>query len=158
MSTPKVSRKLNVGCGENKLEGWENNDLDLDLRQVLPYDNNTFAFILAEHVCEHLSAPDCLRFFDEAHRVLEPGGILRVCVPQIDVPEMGTEWCRNLILGHGHLMAFNSLLLIDMLALAGFYAIARTDREPMDGHWRVIGVEKDRKETLRYEARKDLEI
>jgi len=38
-------RKLNLGCGGNILDGWENHDMDLDITKPLPYDGNSIDFI-----------------------------------------------------------------------------------------------------------------
>jgi predicted SAM-dependent methyltransferase len=54
-----------------------------DLRKGLPYDNDTFDVVYHSHLLEHLDrkrAPDFLR---ECRRVLKPGGILRVVVPDL---------------------------------------------------------------------------
>ena len=85
---------LNVGTGGRGKEGWINLDAigshrDLtcthDLRRPLPLAEGGVKRILAEHVVEHLDfsgdVPGVLREF---HRVLEPGGVLRIVVP--DVP------------------------------------------------------------------------
>jgi predicted SAM-dependent methyltransferase len=92
--------KLNVGCGSNWLDGWENRDMDLDLRKPLPHSSNSLEFILAEHVLEHLSGPEMFRFLEEAHRCLRHGGTLRVCVPELARVDNAKR--KDLIVNHGH--------------------------------------------------------
>ena len=45
--------KLNLGCGTNRLPGWENHDADVDLRKRLPWPDGSAKYILLEHVLEH---------------------------------------------------------------------------------------------------------
>lgn len=82
--------KVHFACGTVYIEGWLNidglsshkHDLTLDLRRKIPLANNSAAFIFCEHFVEHLAYPDgILYFFRECHRILKPGGILRVSVP-----------------------------------------------------------------------------
>ena len=144
------SLKLNLGCGSNRLEGWRNSDDDI--RTVLSsFTANTVEFILVEHVVEHLSAPEMLRFFDECFRVLRKEGVLRVCVPSIR-EGMTSDHRRDLILGHGHLQILHYDNLVWALQVAGFPTTYTARRQPCDGHWRVIGLDKDDLETLRVEA------
>ena len=44
-----------------------------------PWANNSVDGIHASHVIEHF--PDQKRFINECHRILKPGGFLRLCVP-----------------------------------------------------------------------------
>lgn len=146
--------KLNLGCGSNRMDGWENHDADVDITKPLPWPDNSVEFILAEHVVEHVSGPDALRFFDECYRVLQKGGVLRICVPILQ--NVSLEKRRDLILGHGHLMVFSHTSLAFMLTAAGFasYDIRESTFKECDGHWKVIGREQDAAETLRMEATK----
>lgn len=145
--------KIQFGCGGNRLPGFKNHDQDVDVTKPLPYRDGVADFVFIEHCIEHVSAPDCLRFFDEAHRILKPGGVLRVCVPILDRIKDKAH-ARDLVLGHGHMVVFNLQNMIDLLQLAGFETVAETGRKPCDSHWRVIGEVKDDLETLRVEATK----
>lgn len=81
--------KVNVGCGHNSIFGWINLDLTRDpnvicwdCRRRLPFDDNSVSTIFAEHVFEHLSHPhETSPFLAECLRCLEPGGSLRIVVP-----------------------------------------------------------------------------
>lgn len=81
--------RLNLGCGADIRSGWVNLDStrgipgvdvvhDLDVLP-LPFSDNTFEFILAQDVLEHLVDP--VRTLGELHRILRPGGRLRIRVP-----------------------------------------------------------------------------
>ncbi len=143
--------KIQFGCGSNRLEGWKNHDSDADFTKRLPYADSVADFILIEHALEHTDAPGAYRFMEEANRILKPGGVLRICVPHLD-NIFEQEHRRDLILGHGHQMVYTERNLVLMLQTAGFSSIHTTNRKECDGHWRVIGIEKDDIETLRVEA------
>lgn len=51
-------RKIQFGCGGNKLDGWENYDRDVNISKPLPFEDNSIRFIFAEHVLEHVHAHD----------------------------------------------------------------------------------------------------
>lgn len=53
-----------------------------DVRRGLPYSG--VDAIYAEHFLEHLAIDDALGFLGECHRVLRPGGWLRLSTPNLD--------------------------------------------------------------------------
>ncbi len=64
-----------------------------NLQKPLPFSPNTVACIYAGEVWEHFEYPDAARLTGECFRVLTPGGVLRVCVPD------GVEfWAKYLTL------------------------------------------------------------
>lgn len=79
-----TSLKLNLGCGNKRLDGYVNvdfpdnyskkpPDVSCDIRE-LPYEDNSVDEVLAVHVIEHFhlwEVPDILK---EWTRVLKPGG------------------------------------------------------------------------------------
>jgi SAM-dependent methyltransferase len=81
---------LNLGCGNNYRENWCNVDfvdrgqkVDVwhDLNTFpLPWDDNSVTLIAAEHVIEHVQ--NIIQLFKELHRILKPGGILYIRVPE----------------------------------------------------------------------------
>jgi SAM-dependent methyltransferase len=54
-----------------------------DLRRPFPWRDASAGAIYASHLLEHLGREDGARFLRECHRVLAPGGILRVVVPDL---------------------------------------------------------------------------
>ena len=84
-------RKLNLGCGDNLLEGWLNSDiLDMgkdkifvDARETFPFRNETFRFVYSEHLLEHLNYADGSNFLKECCRVLQMDGVLRISTPDL---------------------------------------------------------------------------
>jgi predicted SAM-dependent methyltransferase len=166
-------RKLNLGCGGNILQGWENHDMDMDITKPLPYEDNSIDFILIEHCVEHTTTPDAVRFFMEAHRVLKPEGKLRVAVPNAhqiydEADEAYLKWhkksgfgdgsrrgaVKSILLDHGHLSAWDYNILFACLYAAGFELghIGLRDFSELEGHGKVIGDHNNRIETIIMEA------
>ncbi len=80
--------RLHLGCGPNHLSGWINVDLvsarpDLpwDLARPTPFPDSSITAIFYEHLLEHLPLPPAIGLLRESHRLLKPGGVLRVGVP-----------------------------------------------------------------------------
>jgi len=83
-------RKLQLGSGENPLDGWLNTDLEpsasmilLDIRQPFPFDDNSFDYLFSEHLIEHVSYQHGLRCLKECFRVLRGGAKIRVATPDL---------------------------------------------------------------------------
>ena len=80
--------RLHLGCGGERKVGWVNIDLLGDpvdvawnLAHSLPFDSGSVVAIFHEHLLEHLPLQAGDSFMQECFRVLRPGGILRVGVP-----------------------------------------------------------------------------
>lgn len=82
---------LQIGAGRHHLDGWLKTDLEpmdlrtvyVDARKPLPFDGETFNYIVAEHIIEHLEYQDAMVMLKECHRVLKEDGVLRVSTPNI---------------------------------------------------------------------------
>lgn len=143
--------KLQFGSGSNQLRGWRNHDAEVNICEALPYGDGVADFILCEHCVEHQNCAQGFHFMQECHRILKPGGTLRLCVPILDRIQDANH-CRDLITGHGHQMLYCLSTMVTMLQLAGFETVHETGRKECDGHHRVIGIAKDDLESLRVEA------
>lgn len=80
--------RLHIGAGPKRLEGWLNSDLIsgdvyLDLGRPLPLPEASMAFVFGEHVIGSLSEAVGAALMREAHRVLRPGGVLRLTTPDL---------------------------------------------------------------------------
>lgn len=84
--------QLNIATGGKGLPGWVNTEirrhadttLCLDVRKNLPLASDSVARILAEHVVEHVDFQyDLPSMLSDWHRVLKPGGVLRIVVPDL---------------------------------------------------------------------------
>ena len=93
---------VNAACGPHVAPGFVNLDINetvrgvvpWDCRRTLPFSDATVAGIRAEQFVEHLEPREDLpRFFADALRVLRPGGVLRVIVP--DAEAYLRAYCRN---------------------------------------------------------------
>ena len=93
-ATPASSspRLLNLGCGQCSRAGWVNMDfhassadvLAYDLRLGIPFANDSFDVVYHSHVLEHFSRSQAVFFLRECLRVLRPGGLLRMAVPDLE--------------------------------------------------------------------------
>ena len=55
-----------------------------DLRRGIPYQPASFDVVYHSHLLEHLNRETGQAFLDECGRVLKPGGVLRVVVPDLE--------------------------------------------------------------------------
>lgn len=88
MSTPP---KLNLGCGRRFHPDWDNLDFTPlvegvivhNLTKPLPYAENSVGACHTSHALGHLMKEEVSKFLHEQLRVLEPGGIARFSVPDL---------------------------------------------------------------------------
>lgn len=72
-----------------------------DLRKRLPWPDNSFDAIYASHLFEHMYVDEVTRLLAECKRVLAPGGVVRIVVPDLAVLIEGyntgkfPEWTRD---------------------------------------------------------------
>lgn len=91
-SPDPTSRRLNWGCGAEGEPGWTNSDvktgpgiqLPADIRDGLPVPDHSFDYAVSVHALPELPYPDLVPALAELHRVLEPGGTLRLVPPDLD--------------------------------------------------------------------------
>jgi predicted SAM-dependent methyltransferase len=92
MSEAGVHLKVNIGCGNRYLQGWDNLDFRpvepqvqrWDLRKLLPYADGVVDLVYSSHLLEHLSPEQAEALLKDSLRVLKPGGIVRVVVPDLE--------------------------------------------------------------------------
>ncbi len=63
---------------------WPRNILIRNVLKGLPHSDNSVSAIYASHFLEHLPRRDALAFLGECYRVLRPGGIIRLVVPDLE--------------------------------------------------------------------------
>lgn len=84
---------LNLGCGQRFHPDWTNIDfvstnpkvIGHNLLNDIPFGDNNFNVVYHSHVLEHFEKLDGVRFINECFRVLCPGGIIRVAVPDLEM-------------------------------------------------------------------------
>lgn len=84
--------KIHLGCGGVSFEGWVNVDLEnstvanllWNLTDPFPLPDRCCSLIYSEHVIEHFTVEDGLKIFRESFRLLAPGGVLRIAMPNLE--------------------------------------------------------------------------
>ena len=100
---------LHYGCGWNLREGWVNTDLESrvdaqgrrtpvgrlalldkqffylqhDATRPFPFQDESFDWVYAEHLIEHLTLHDAVVWLKDVRRLLKPGGCLRLSTPDL---------------------------------------------------------------------------
>lgn len=73
------------GSPERENLNREANYRNCDITQTLPFEDGTFDGVLASHVIEHFDCQQGVAIMRECHRILKPGGVLLVSVPDANV-------------------------------------------------------------------------
>jgi predicted SAM-dependent methyltransferase len=146
--------RINLGSGERPLEGWVNVDalpdapgVDVvaDIVEPLPFDSASADALYASHLLEHVSTDDVPGVLAEWRRVLRPGGVLMIAVPDLEViarmiverpgwfTPPHTPWIGAIYGGQKdawdfHKTGFTAPWLAYCLDQAGFGDVRRVDR------------------------------
>ena len=158
----KENLKVNIGYGPLKKPGWTNLDchvslkqdeLACDLRRRWPLRSACARYIFSEHVFEHFAHPEeIMNVLRECHRVLKPGGVLRIIVPDAEkylqayahndtdfVAQVGGPSASKLSVVNGmmrengfHKYAYDYEELSRTLKLAGFSNVVRSKLKASD--------------------------
>jgi predicted SAM-dependent methyltransferase len=165
--------KLQFGCGPHIKEGWVNIDLRsgadirLDLSKPLPFPNDSTDIIYSEHFLEHIDYPQAtMALLAECWRVLKPGGVFSVGVPDTEWPlleyagvrkdgyfaiakkQWHPDWCETDLehinfhfrQGGEHRFAYDFTTMEKALSRAGFVDIRRREFDPeLDTESRRLG-------------------
>jgi ubiquinone/menaquinone biosynthesis C-methylase UbiE len=87
--------KLNLGCGDIKLEGFENLDIKdgVDIRYGLDYPDGSVEGITISHALSRIHKKYYPKMFEEFYRVLTNGGVIRITDDNHNQsPEKFHEW------------------------------------------------------------------
>jgi SAM-dependent methyltransferase len=171
MPSPSVQEiKVNIGCGVSGLAGWHNLDNSptiwisrvpllrrllktpawprdvrrYDVRKGLPYPDNSVRYIYSSHAFEHFTRAESLAIAKDCFRVMVPGGVLRIVVPDLALivreylvdsdPQAAQKFLSRLSLNHSlqdfvhpgsnHSQMFDAKSLTHLLREAGFEQVA----------------------------------
>mgnify|MGYP001570520095 CR=1 FL=1 len=86
------STKLNLGCGGRFRDGWVNVNfastglgvIAADLGKGIPFPDQSFDVIYHSHLLEHFPKAHAPVFLKDCLRVLRPGGVIRIAVPDLE--------------------------------------------------------------------------
>jgi len=147
--------KIDVGGGDFKRDGWFTLDLNYqsdlvwDLRKRLPFPNNSVDYIYTSHTLEHFYFKEIIFLLKECYRVLKPGGILRIAVPNARI-YINAYYENKELPSHffGYKPAFNNTTKIDYINYISY----------MDGHHKYLFDEENLKYLVEYSGFKNVKI
>jgi SAM-dependent methyltransferase len=56
----------------------------LNVKHKFPFPDQTFDYVYSSHMLEHLHLAEAKHCLREIHRVLKPGGVVRIALPDLD--------------------------------------------------------------------------
>jgi methyltransferase family protein len=137
-------KKLDLGAGATQIEGFEPRDIKRgDSLMPLPDASGSVDEVRASHVLEHFSHREVAAVVAEWARVLKPGGLMRIAVPDLDYIARGylarapQNWQGYLMGGHAgaddvHKSAFDRPNLEGLMRAAGLIGIHNWQSEAQD--------------------------
>ena len=178
----KISvRRLNWGCGSWTPEGWINSDIkerpgiDLvaDIANGLPIETDSIDYAVSIHSISEIPYRSLVPTLAELRRVLRPGGILRISLPDLDkgiaayqrgdrdyfvIPDneaksVGAKFIVQMLwYGYTRLL-FTHDFIEEMLAKAGFAKVDRCSYMVTCSPWpEITELDNREKESLFVEA------
>jgi predicted SAM-dependent methyltransferase len=147
--------RLHWGCGNNPAPDWLNSDrragsgieISRDIRDGLPLDDDCVDYAFSMHALQELPLSDLIPALRELRRVLRVGGVLRLCLPDLDAGigayldgradhfQIPNEHARSLggkfvthMLWYGHSrVLFTRDFIEELLQKAGFERVAHVE-------------------------------
>jgi predicted SAM-dependent methyltransferase len=174
-------RRLNWGCGDFPDRGWINSDIKQspgvqiarDIRYGLPLETGSLEYITSIHALPEIPYPDQVPTLRELRRVIEPGGVLRLVLPDLDkgirayldddrdyflVPDeharsIGGKLITQLLWYGWSKMLFTFDLIEEMLMDAGFSSVSRCSYRQTNSRFPgIVELDSRARESLYAEA------
>jgi predicted SAM-dependent methyltransferase len=153
--TAAQPRRLQLGCGGRFHPAWVNLDLrplhssveSHDVTGPLPFPDRHFDAVYHAHLLEHLPRASALPFVRECLRVLKPGGVLRVVVPDLEqIARLYLEAVPGAWLGDGEAQEWHTWAMLEMYdqmvrEQPGGEMLAYLAREPANIAWYRLGAD-----------------
>jgi predicted SAM-dependent methyltransferase len=175
--------RLNWGCGTDPEPGWINSDikeapgidLSADILQGLPLEKDSVDYAVSIHALPELRYPDQVPALMELRRVLAPGGVLRLVLPDLDrairayqaderdyflIPDSDAREISSKmivqLLWYGYSKTlFTFDFISELLERAGFREIHRCSYQQTASHFEeIVSLDNRPEESLFVEARK----
>lgn len=182
MNTPTV-RRLNWGCGSHIRKGWINSDnktgphinLSCDIRDGLPLETDSIDYAASIHALPEIPWTEIPPVLAELRRVLKPGGVLRLALPDLDkgiaayqrgdrdyflIPDddarsLGAKFVLQMIWYGYSRTLFTHDLVRELLEKAGFRDVAACAyRETRCAFPEIVDLDNRERESLFMEATK----
>jgi ubiquinone/menaquinone biosynthesis C-methylase UbiE len=176
-------KRLHWGCGRSAEPGWINSDINpnvgadvvADIRVGLPMESDIFDYIVTIHALNEIGFYDMPQVLGELRRVLKPGGVLRIAVPDLlkgvdayrrgdksyfmvpdaDAASVGGKLVVQLMWYSYVRMLFTYDSLEEQLKRAGFSKVRQSAyRQTFTCHPEILTMDNRENETLFVEAEK----
>ena len=180
--TQPQPRRLHWGCGSSAVAGWINSDrraargvdvvCDI-VHDALPLDTDSLDYAVSVHALQEVPLESLVAVLGELRRVLKPGGVLRLVLPDLDegiraylradrnyflVPDedyrsLGGKFIAHLLwYGHSRVL-FTFDFVEELLQKAGFASVNRCKyRETYSSHPGIVDLDNREAESLYVEA------
>ena len=182
-TTATAVKRLNWGCGGHTLPGWINSDqkegdgidLSCDIARGLPLETGSIDYAVSIHALPEVPYTELVPVLRELRRVIKPGGILRLCLPDLikgvrayergdrdyflvpdaDAKRLGAKLITQLIWYGYSRTLFTVEFIEEMLLKAGFARVEHCSYGQTSGpHPDIVDLDNRESESLFVEAYK----
>jgi predicted SAM-dependent methyltransferase len=174
-------RRLNWGCGSSPRPGWINSDrraikgVDIvaEIYDGLPLDDDSIDYVASVHALQEMPYAGLVPALRELRRVLRPGGVLRLVLPDLDkgiraylahdagrflvpdeeVKSLGGKFIVHMLwYGHSQVL-FTRDFIEELLLKAEFARVTQCQyRETASPHADIVELDNREEESLFVEA------